>query len=183
MDVTILAIAFILTLLAELGDKTQLTVIFLSSIYDKREVFFGSLTGLLLISLLTIIAGSFISTLMSKQIINLFCGLVFIAFGMSLLRKGEFKRSKLRFKSPFLTSFAVISICEIGDKTQFSTLALAAKYGLLGTFIGISLAFVVITWLGVIIGKMMLERISIDKLKIFASLVFVAFGLLTLAGI
>jgi Ca2+/H+ antiporter, TMEM165/GDT1 family len=49
LDIVSISSAFFMILLAELGDKTQLTVISLSCSYPKLHVFIGSMLGFLVV--------------------------------------------------------------------------------------------------------------------------------------
>jgi putative Ca2+/H+ antiporter (TMEM165/GDT1 family) len=81
----------------------------------------------------------------------------------------------------FASSFFIIFLAELGDKTQLTAFAFASRSKApLSVFLGASGALVVTTLLAVVlggaIGKIVPERI----MKIVAAAVFIAFGLLTL---
>jgi len=79
------------------------------------------------------------------------------------------------------TSFLLIAIMELGDKTQLAVVALSAEYGApIQVFLGVMLAFTLLTALGAVFGRIISQRISARYIRIGASLVFVAFGILFL---
>jgi putative Ca2+/H+ antiporter (TMEM165/GDT1 family) len=80
-----------------------------------------------------------------------------------------------------VTTFVMIFLAELGDKTQISTFALASDTrSLLSVFIGAAGALVLTTLiavtLGGVIGRFVPERI----IKFVSGAVFIGFGVLTL---
>ena len=85
---TLLFTTFITVFLAEMGDKTQLTTITLSSTTNKPlAVFIGSSVALILATLLGTLAGSSIANLIPAFILKLLSGLVFLVIGINLMAK------------------------------------------------------------------------------------------------
>ena len=81
----------------------------------------------------------------------------------------------------FGSTFLMIFLAELGDKTQISTFAFASESSSpLSVFLGASLALVCASFLGVafggIVGRFVPERI----MKFVAALVFIGFGTWTL---
>ncbi|MEW6222253.1 MAG: TMEM165/GDT1 family protein [Candidatus Hadarchaeota archaeon] len=76
---------------------------------------------------------------------------------------------------------------ELGDKTQFSTLALAARTGSpVLIFFGALLAYALLMGIAVIIGSRLPKVVPLGYIKIFSGAVFIFFGvlfLLSVAGI
>ena len=86
MLLTLLFTTFITVFLAEMGDKTQLTTITLSSSTNKPlAVFIGSSTALILATLLGALAGSSIANLIPAFILKLLSGIVFLVIGINLM--------------------------------------------------------------------------------------------------
>jgi putative Ca2+/H+ antiporter (TMEM165/GDT1 family) len=78
--------AFILVFLAELGDKTQLTTMILSS--KSKSIwptFIGSAAALIVSSLIGVLAGSVINKHIPESYIQSISGIVFIVFGILLI--------------------------------------------------------------------------------------------------
>ncbi len=85
MLLTLLFTTFITVFLAEIGDKTQLTTITLSSTTNKPlAVFIGSSTALILATLLGALAGGSIANLIPAFILKLLSGIVFLLIGTKL---------------------------------------------------------------------------------------------------
>ena len=83
MDFKILMTTFGLVFLAELGDKTQLATLLLSSGSDsKLSVFIGSAGALILCSLLAVLAGAAVSRWVPEHYIRIGAGIAFTAVGV-----------------------------------------------------------------------------------------------------
>ena len=90
MLLTLLFTTFVTVFLAEMGDKTQLTTISLSSTTNKPlAVFLGSSFALILATLLGALAGGSIANLIPDFILKLLSGIVFLIIGISLLKQNE----------------------------------------------------------------------------------------------
>ncbi len=86
MILTLLFTTFVTIFLAEMGDKTQLTTITLSSTTNKPlAVFIGSSLALILATLLGALAGGSIANLIPAFILKLLSGIVFLIIGINLL--------------------------------------------------------------------------------------------------
>jgi putative Ca2+/H+ antiporter (TMEM165/GDT1 family) len=172
--------SFLMVVIAELGDKTQISTIILSSKYKSISVFFGSFLGLIFIDGLSILMGNIISIFIPINLINLVSGLLFIILGIyTLLFKAE--EDIKNFKFSMVTSFILVATMELGDKTQITTLILAIKYNaIIFVFLGIIFAYLLIIGLGVFIGKKLLKFIPQRYLRIFSSFLFLTFGIVFL---
>ena len=90
MLVTLLFTTFVTVFLAEMGDKTQLTTITLSSTTNKPSaVFIGSSIALILATLLGALAGGSIANLIPAFILKLLSGIVFLIIGINLLAQSK----------------------------------------------------------------------------------------------
>ena len=98
MILTLLFTTFVTVFLAEMGDKTQLTTIALSSTTNKPlAVFIGSSLALILATLLGALAGGSIANLIPAFLLRLLSGIVFLIIGISLIAQGnrEFSNESL----------------------------------------------------------------------------------------
>ena len=86
MDWHLLGISFITVFLAEIGDKSQFAAIALSgSSKSPRAVFFGTVTALLLASLLGVLAGEGVSVLFPPRMLKAIAAIGFALIAMRLL--------------------------------------------------------------------------------------------------
>ncbi|MCX7177488.1 MAG: TMEM165/GDT1 family protein, partial [Proteobacteria bacterium] len=84
----------------------------------------------------------------------------------------------------FVTTLIAFFIAEMGDKTQFATMALAARFDaltavVLGTTVGMMLANVP----AVLVGEALAQRLPLKAIRMVAALVFIATGIVTITGI
>ena len=90
MILTLLFSTFFTVFLAEMGDKTQLTTITLSSTTNKPlAVFMGSSIALILATLLGALAGGSIANLIPAFLLKLLSGIVFFIIGINLLAQSN----------------------------------------------------------------------------------------------
>lgn len=81
------------------------------------------------------------------------------------------------------TSFWMVFIAELGDKTQLQTMLLATQTkSKLGVFIGASTALVLSALLGVLASTYLTKLIPPNYLKTAAGSAFIIIGILTLLG-
>jgi len=172
------------TILAEFGDKTQLAIVALATRHDRLAVMLGSLSAFALVDGLTIVMGEIIATLFPSDLLPIASGLVFIAMGLYFVVTRDYGEVVVkRGKVAFLSSFATISAMELGDKTQLVLVALAARYqAITEVFSGMMLGFLLLTAAALLVGRVLSERVSLRYLRIGSAVLFMAFGLLSIAG-
>ena len=88
MDLKTLIGTCVAVFLAEMGDKTQLTV-FGAATATRRplEVFLGATIGLVLVTLLAVVAGHLAGHLVPAKWLRVVGGVLFVGIGLSLLLK------------------------------------------------------------------------------------------------
>ncbi len=90
MLLTLFVTTFVTVFLAEMGDKTQLTTITLSSTTNKPlAVFIGSSIALILATLLGALAGGSIANLIPEFMLKLLSGIVFLIIGLKLMAQSR----------------------------------------------------------------------------------------------
>ncbi|MCZ7358245.1 MAG: TMEM165/GDT1 family protein [Candidatus Methanoperedens sp.] len=185
MDITPLLTTFGLIALAEFGDKTQLTVIALSAGYDRVKVFSAVMLAFIFVTGLGVIFGKALYQIVNPEMIRMAAGLLFVAFGIWIfLSRDKCDEAKtFPVRNPFFSTFSMITLAEMGDKTQLSAITLSAKYDSpYLVFIGAVLALASVSLLGIILGKKLCEIAPLSKIKLGAGALFIFFGLLFLAG-
>ncbi|MEO8437724.1 MAG: TMEM165/GDT1 family protein [Chloroflexota bacterium] len=83
---------------------------------------------------------------------------------------------------PFLLSFAVIFVAELGDKSQLMALTFATRFRAIPVLVGITLATLVVHLASVAIGQTVGLLIPTNVLGFVGGLAFIGFGLWTLRG-
>ena len=82
-----------------------------------------------------------------------------------------------------LTTFGIIFLAEMGDKTQLAAMTMAAQTKKpWAVFIGASLALTVVSALGVVVGSVIGDYVPLLWVKRAAAVAFIAIGALMLAG-
>ena len=82
-----------------------------------------------------------------------------------------------------LTTFGMIFLAEMGDKTQLAAMTMAAKTKApLAVFIGASLALTCVSALGVVVGATLSHYLPLEWIKRAAAVAFIVIGVLILLG-
>ncbi len=185
MDFAPLISAFVLISLTELGDKTMIAVITLSSKYPKRTVFLGSFLALAAVTAVGVVIGEVLFQFVPSWIVGLAAGVVFIIFGIATLIRKEEEEEVVKERGRwggFLTAFGFVALMELGDKTQLSVITLSAESGAaLMIFAGAVLGFLWLVVLEVSLGKVIGEKVPKNYIRIGCGLVFIIFGTVFLA--
>src|SRR3989304_782364 len=118
MDALPIVSTFLLILVAELGDKTQLAVISLSSNYKGLHVFAGAMLAFLAVDGISLAVGGPLLALLPIRLVLIISGIVFIIFGIvPLLSKKEKENEDVKPRNrnsnwPVLACFSLISLME-----------------------------------------------------------------------
>src|SRR4051794_37686789 len=117
MDISVFLSSFGLIFVAELGDKTQLTAMALAGKYPWRKVFAGVAAAFVVLNLAAVLVGKVLFLLLPLGMIRGGAGLMFLYFGIMSLReeKGGEEAERAPAHGPFLTSFLIILLAELGD--------------------------------------------------------------------
>ena len=82
-----------------------------------------------------------------------------------------------------LTTFGLIFVAEMGDKTQLAAITMVAKTRQpVAVFIGASLALVAVSLIGVALGAVLVNYINPEYLRRAAAIAFIVIGVLMLLG-
>ena len=83
----------------------------------------------------------------------------------------------------FLTTFGVIFLAEMGDKTQLAAMTMAAQTKRPWTvLVGSALALTAVSAIGVVVGGVVGDYVPLIWVKRVAALAFIAIGVLILLG-
>ena len=171
-------------ILAELGDKTQLLAIAFAAKFSWKTVMAGVFVSTVLNHFLAVVLGVCLGSFVDTHTMQILAALAFIIFGFWTIRgdKLDGEDENARF-GPFGTVAVAFFLAEMGDKTQFATITLAAHYQtvvpvLLGTTTGMMLA----DGFGILVGKALYKVIPEYMLKWLAAIIFIGCGVLGLYG-
>lgn len=165
--------------LAEMGDKTQLSILLLSS---RTKEYFKLLLGVVLAFLIVdgvaIVLGSWITNIVPAHILKLMSAAIFIGFGLLILMGSrEEDEGEASFKNPFIFGFTMIFLSEWGDKTQIASALFAVEYNPLMVLIGVMTALTLVSIMAIYLGRFISGRIDRRLITRIAGIVFIIIGL------
>lgn len=166
--------------LAELGDKTQISILLLSSKSKKHvQILLGVILAFLIVDGLAILLGNWITTLIDIQILKIVSGMVFIFFGIyMLLHRDKQENDGKYYKNPFLTSFLLIMLTEWGDKTQIAAALFAIKFNPVLVFAGTLCSLTILSLMAIFFGKIIAEKLNQKIINIVAGILFIILGII-----
>ena len=171
--------------LAELGDKTQLLMVAMTSKYKLRDILIGAGAAVLVLNGLAVGLGSLISTLIPPWFIKLAAGLAFFYFAATMFdaEEDEEEGGGSTAAHPVLAVFGTFFLAELGDKTQLTAIAFAANEGMrhaAAVWLACSLGLFAADLVGMLLGHLLKSRLPEGALDTLALLIFAAFGAVTL---
>ncbi len=174
-------IPFVTIGLAELGDKTQIAILCLST-QTRRHIIL--LAGILLAFIITdgiaVGLGNYATEIIPEKYIKIVGGIIFVIFGIVTLLRREDEKAECELKNPFLTGFGVIFVSEFGDKTQIAAGLFATKYQPVLVLAGVLLALGILSLMAVYIGKFIMEKVHRRLVSYIAGAVFIIIGIIYL---
>lgn len=176
----------LLVALAEIGDKTQLLSFVLAARLRKPgAIIAGIFVATLLNHALAGSVGVWLATLISPQVLPWATGLLFIGFGLWALHPDSLDDDpKLHRAGAFVTTTIAFFIAEMGDKTQFATVALGARFDLLwAVVLGTTLGMLIANIPAVLVGEALAQKLPMKAIRYAAAAVFILTGIVTIFGI
>jgi Ca2+/H+ antiporter, TMEM165/GDT1 family len=183
MEYTILFSTFGIIFLAELGDKTQLTAMALAVRFPWKRTFIGIAAAFALLNVAAVALGKILFVFLPIFWIKMASAGLFLFFGIATLRgnecdgEDEGKGKNPTARGAIATSFLMILIAELGDKTQLVTASLAAQHDApLEVFAGSTLALWSVSLLGIFVGRKLTRIIPLSYIHKAAGSIFIIFG-------
>ena len=172
-------IPLIMTGLAEFGDKTQLSILLLSSKTKKHShLLLGIMLAFLIVDGTAILIGSWVINIVPMRFLKILSGIIFMIFGVLILRDKEVKgESRLYSRNSFLSGFALIFVTEWGDKTQILAGIFATKYNALMVLIGAMTALLLLSVMAIYLGRLVSNRVDKKVITKIAGIVFILMGI------
>ncbi|WCE30330.1 TMEM165/GDT1 family protein [Vibrio sp. SCSIO 43137] len=175
--------------LAEMGDKSQLVCMALASRHKTRPVAFGAIAAFGLLNLFAVTLGSNLSQLVPQQWVTLAAAILFIVFSLHSLFANHEEESAGDLSQPIkkrgilLTTFIMIFLAELGDKTQLAVFTMSSTYSPVSVWIGSTLALTATSLLGIYAGRKWLAKVNIQLLHKISGLFFIGLALVLLSKI
>jgi len=190
-------LAFGLVFVAELGDKTQLAVLMQSCKYRRPwEVFTGASAALAFVTALGAIGGEIIANLLPQGLICAGAALAFVGMGIWTWLESRSRNPEEALSNPcqtrseetgllqswdwevFTSSFGLLFVAELGDKTQLTVIGLTGQQSAaILTFAGAASALTCITALAVIGGEKLCSLIPPRLLLRISAVAFILIGI------
>ena len=172
--------------IAEMGDKTQLMLVALTSKYKIRDIIIGTAAAILVLNGLAVLAGGLVGSLIPGFVIKLIAAAAFLFFAFTSLKKEDdeeeaVKDSKIKFAP--LTVFCTFFVAELGDKTQLTAVTFGANEGLsvaLVVWLACSVGLFAADIIGMLIGYLLKSKTPDGLLNTIAFFIFSVFGIYTL---
>ena len=178
---------FFTEFIAEMGDKTQLMLIALTSKYKLKDIIMGTAAAILVLNGLAVLAGGLVSEFIPEWLIKIVAAFAFLYFAASTLARDEDEeeeeggKSKIKFAP--LAVFCTFFVAELGDKTQLTAITFGANEGMGAAFIvwiGCSLGLFLADILGMLVGYLLKSKTPEGLLNTLAFAIFSVFGVFTL---
>lgn len=189
--------ALLLITISELGDKTFFISAILAMRHPRRWVFLGAIAALTVMTLLSVAMGQFAS-LLPQIYVRWGEVILFVCFGFKLLYDASqmspqaclveeqeaaetvmAAESKIKPRRPLgvvTQAFGLTFIGEWGDRTQITTIALAAANHPVGVSLGAILGHAICALIAVQCGKFFCGRVSEQKLTAIGGSLFLLFA-------
>ncbi len=174
-----IAVAFGTVFVAELGDKSQLVCLTLASRRAALPVWIGATVAFALLNGLAVTVGVGLQAIIPRVALLWAVAGLFVVFGLLSLRGSDEDAEAVEeqgARGTLLTTFSLIFLAELGDKTQLAVAALAASGGALGTWIGATLALALSTLIAVLVGRFVGQRIPPRWLRRLGAIAFLGAG-------
>ncbi|MDY4741743.1 MAG: TMEM165/GDT1 family protein [Lachnospira sp.] len=178
---------FLTEFIAEMGDKTQLMLIALTSKYKLRDIILGTGVAILVLNGIAVLAGGLVSRFVPDWLIKMIAALAFLYFAISTIvgdkDEEEENAGKSKIKFAPLAVFCTFFVAELGDKTQLTAITFGANEGMSAAFIvwiACSLGLFAADVIGMLIGYLLKSKTPDGLLNTLAFIIFSVFGVFTL---
>jgi putative Ca2+/H+ antiporter (TMEM165/GDT1 family) len=186
----VIAIAFALTFLAELPDKSMFASLVLGTRYRPSWVWAGAASAFTLHMAIAVTAGQLLA-LLPDQVVKAVVAALFVAGSVYLFvtslrpehheaadaaRQGARAASFWRVAG---TSFTVVFLAEWGDITQVTAANLAARYDPVLVFTGATLGLWAVAAVAVSVGAKSLDLIPMAWVRRITAAILLALGIYT----
>lgn len=171
--------------IAEMGDKTQLMLVAMTSRYKVRDIVLGTAAAVLVLNGLAVLAGGLVSQFVPDWIIKLIAGVAFLFFALTSLKSDddeEEEGGKGKFKIAAIAVFCTFFVAELGDKTQLTAITFGANEGMgkaLIVWLACSIGLFAADMVGMAVGLLVKNKMPTGFLNILAYVIFAVFGVLT----
>lgn len=172
--------------IAEMGDKTQLMLVALTSRFKLRDIIIGTAAAILVLNGLAVLLGGLVSEIIPTWLIRLVAASAFLFFAITSLKgnddEEEAKEENVSRFAP-LTVFCTFFVAELGDKTQLTAITFGANEGMnaaVTVWLACSIGLFAADILGMLIGYLLKSKTPDGLLNTLAFFIFAIFGNITM---
>ena len=172
--------------IAEMGDKTQLMLVALTSRFKLRDIIIGTAAAILVLNGLAVLLGGLVSEIIPTWLIRLVAASAFLFFAITSLKgdddEEEAKEENVSRFAP-LTVFCTFFVAELGDKTQLTAITFGANEGMnaaVTVWLACSIDLFAADILGMLIGYLLKSKTPDGLLNTLAFFIFAIFGNITM---
>ena len=172
--------------IAEMGDKTQLMLVAMTSKFKLKDILLGTGVAILVLNGLAVLAGGLVSTVVPTWLIRLIAGAAFLFFAATTLKGDDDEEENVKdrkIKFALLSVFCTFFVAELGDKTQLTAITFGANEGLSAAvvvWLACSLGLFAADVIGLLVGYLLKSKAPEGILNTVAFFIFSIFGILTL---
>jgi putative Ca2+/H+ antiporter (TMEM165/GDT1 family) len=179
-------LSFGVIFLAELGDKSQLMALTFATRYRPVIVLAAVTLATLLVHLGSVALGKAFAFVIAPNVLNVLAGIAFLVFAAWTMRgdsldDDEADKANRGGRWALLTIGTAFFLSELGDKTMLATITLATTNDAIGIWLGSTAGMVAADALAIGVGAVLGSRLPERAIKIFASAMFLFFGVLLIA--
>ncbi|MFZ4653787.1 MAG: TMEM165/GDT1 family protein [Methylococcus sp.] len=165
---------------AEMGDKSQLVAMALASRHRHWPVFLGATLAFALLNAIAVLFGSIASHWLPAPISSLLVAGLFILFGLRYVfdpgKTADEIPKEERGHGVLVTTFLMIFLAELGDKTQFAVAGLGASEPPFWVWVGSTIGLSITSGLGIWVGRIIYRRVSTRMINRCAGFLFLIFA-------
>lgn len=174
--------SFLLIFFSEIADKTQLLLLAMAQRCSFWSILLGMSISCFFLNLLSISAATWLCSCISLNDIRCIGAILFLLFGFHSLKPCKEAHGRERSLSfAWLTVAIAFFLAELGDKTQLTTIAIAAQSSeKAAVFSGSFLGLIASNLSMLTLGKLVLSHIPNGLLRIFSATIFFGYGSWTL---
>ncbi|WP_413113538.1 TMEM165/GDT1 family protein [Thaumasiovibrio sp. DFM-14] len=178
-------LTFGMIFLAEIGDKSQLVCMTLASRHRAKPVLLGAVSAFALLNLLAVTLGTSLTYVIPETWLIVAAASLFALFGIqALLNSDEEEESAPKLgRSIFITTFSMIFVAELGDKTQLAVVSLSATSPPISVWMASTLALGATSAIGVFAGRTFFKRCNTVLLHKISGLFFITIAIMMITSL
>ncbi|WP_150427497.1 TMEM165/GDT1 family protein [Dechloromonas sp. CZR5] len=173
---------YLLIVLAEFGDKSQLVCMTLAARHRGLPVVIGAVSAFAILNLLAVLFGAAVAAWLPDWVVTLAVAVLFAFFGIQALRFEEEDEDEAIEEKPghgiVATTFLMIFLAEFGDKTQIAVAGMGSTAAPAATWVGATLALTTTSVLGVYAGRRFLKKLPLHWIHRVSGVFFLLLALL-----